>query len=307
MTIQVEINGEKRVVTSTELFQLAANGEIGPKTRVWVDSKETTCDNVSGIKFGAQAQTAPTAQRVDATKALDRNDPRVIRTPFIDYYIGGGASPYLICFLDAGRSVYSSNGGRVWRKGPIETQTNATGGIFKSIGRALTGESLFMSNYVAQGPSEIAFATKTTGMIVAKELSANQSLLCQKGAFLAATPGVKFEVYFQKKIGAGFLGGEGFLMQKMTGPGVVFLELCGAAYEYDLKAGEQVTCDTGAMAWCDSTCSIDVVTVKGLKNMFLGGEGFFDTVITGPGKATFQSMNIPELAQMVARFIPQSK
>ncbi|MBQ9873331.1 MAG: AIM24 family protein [Thermoguttaceae bacterium] len=308
--MQVEINGARKAITSAQLFQMAASGEIGPKTRLWLDGKETTCDNVSGIRFGAPRAASPpkndayseNSPRVE--RAVSRKDPRVVKTQFLDYYIGGGSTPYVVCFLDPGRSVYSSNGGRVWLRGPIETQTSAEGGLFRSLGRLAHGESFFISKYVAQGPAEIAFSTKCPGAIVPKVLAAGESLVCQKGAFLAATPGVNLSLFFQKSLGAGFFAGEGFIMQKVEGPGVVFLELDGAAYEYDLAAGEQITCDTGALAWADATCSVDVVWVKGLKNMFLGGEGFFDTVITGPGKVTLQSTSLQQLATAVATRIP---
>lgn len=319
MEIQVDVNGVRKTVTSTELFQLAATGQIFPQTRLWVDGKETTCDNVSGIRFKSNAGAAAYgnsaygnsgANNTYANNTNAQNALPIVHTPFLDYKIGGGSTPYVICYLDAGRTVFSSNGGRVWMKGAIETQTSAQGGFLKSLGRWASGESIFMSIYKANGPSEIAFATKMPGCIVARQLAAGESLVCQKGAFLAATSGVDIKIFFQKRVGAALFGGEGFVMQQITGPGVVFLELDGAAYEYDLQAGEKVTCDTGALAWADATCSIDIVTVKGLKNMLLGGEGVFDTVITGPGKATFQSMSLSStagvLAPIVARMIPHN-
>lgn len=302
MTIQINLNGVRREVTPAELFQYAQRGVIGPKTQLWLDGKETTCDNVQGIRFGGSNNQSTNVPSSNNASPSVRNG-EIVQTPFLSYSIGGGSTPFVICYLDAGRSIYSSNGGRVWMKGAIETQTNAQGGFLKSLGRWASGESLFMSVYNAKGPSEIAFATKMPGHIVAKTLSAGESLICQRGAFLAATQGVSLDVFFQKKLGAGFFGGEGFIMQRITGPGVVFLELDGAPYEYNLKPGEQVTCDTGALAWMDSTCSIDVVTVAGLKNIVFGGEGLFDTVITGPGKVTFQSMSVSQMAGVLAPFL----
>ena len=291
MTLEIEINGVRKNVTKEELFQYAAQGAISPETPLWVDGKEAKCGAVKGITFG------------QTTSVLPPDKPTVVQTRFLDYKISGGSTPYLICYLDAGRSVFSSAGGRVWMKGPIATETKA-GGFFKGLGRAIGGESFFTSVYRANGPSEIAFAAKMPGMIVAKELAHGESLVCQRGAFLAATPGVTLEIFFQKKIAAGLFGGEGFVMQKVSGPGVVFLEIAGAAHEYELQPGEQVTCDTGALAWMESSCSVDIVVVKGLKNMFFGGEGFFDTVITGPGKATFQSMSVSAFAQVLAPLLP---
>ncbi len=306
MVIQVEWNGLRKTITSKDLFRLAAEGALGPKSRLWIDGKETTCDNVNGIVFkdGSTGGGDPRDSQSSANVA------KLVRTPYLDYAIGGGGTPYVVVYLDAGRSVYSSAGGRVWLKGNIETQNNMKGGFWKSLGRMAAGESLFMSQYVANGPGEIAFATKLPGAIVAKELNAGESLICQRGAFLAASQGVQVEIFFQKRIGAGLFGGEGFIMQKVTGPGVVFLELDGSPYEYDLQPGERLTCDTGALAWMDSSCSIDVVVVSGLKNMIFGGEGLFDTVVTGPGKVTLQSMSITQtagvLAPIVARLIPHN-
>ncbi|MDD3588657.1 MAG: AIM24 family protein [Thermoguttaceae bacterium] len=287
MTLEIEVNGDRKTVAQDELFQYALQGAIGPETRLWVDGKETICGAVDGIKFG------------NAGSSLTLDAP-IVQTPYLSYKIGGGSTPYLICYLDAGQSIFSSAGGRVWMKGPIATQTEA-GGFFKGVSRTIGGESFFTSVYRANGPSEIAFVTKMPGMIVAKELAQSESLVCQRGAFLAATTGVTLDIFFQKKVGAWLFGGEGFVMQKVSGPGVVFLEIIGASYEYELQPGEQVTCDTGALAWMESTCSIDVVVVKGVKNIIFGHEGLFNTVITGPGKATFQAANVSSIARALTR------
>lgn len=295
MQIEVEINGVRRQTTSQELFQYAASGAIGPKTRIWIDGKETTCENVKGITFGTQVDDRATRQ------STGPDDPRVVKTPYLNYFVGGQSYPYLICYLENGGSVFSSAGGRVWMKGPINTQAKATGGVLKSLGRALTGETFFMSEYEASGDAEVAFATKMPGQIVPKLLAAGESLVCQKRAFLAGSKGIKIEIFFQKKIGAGFFGGEGFIMQKVTGPGIVFLEIDGSAFNYTLGAGETVRCDTGALAWMDPTCSIEIKLVQGgLKGVFFGGEGLFDTIVTGPGRATFQTTNFNNLLQSVA-------
>ena len=184
----------------------------------------------------------------------------------------------------------------------METDTKG-GGIGKGLGRMFSGESLFMSHYTAKGPAEIGFASSFAGRIVARELGAGESIICQKSAFLCATEGVDLSVYFQKKLGAGLLGGEGFVMQKVTGPGTVFLELDGYVHEYDLAPGEEVVCDTGVVALMDSSCKIDIRVVKGLKNKFLGGEGLVDTVVTGPGKVYLQTMSLPRLAGLLAPYI----
>lgn len=223
------------------------------------------------------------------------------------YRIEGGSLPVAILELEPGEEIISEVGGRTWAKGPIETDTKATGGIGKAIGRMFSGESFFMSHYTAKGKVEIGFASSFAGSIIAKELKAGESIICQKSAFLCATAGVQLSVFFQKKLGAGFFGGEGFIMQKITGPGVAFMELDGYVKEYDLGPGEQIVCDTGLVALMDETCKMDVVMVKGIKNMFFGGEGMVDTVVTGPGKAYIQTMSLPRLAQMLAPFMGVGK
>jgi uncharacterized protein (AIM24 family) len=197
--------------------------------------------------------------------------------------------------------MISEAGGRTWARGPILTETKG-GGVGKAIGRMFSGESLFLSYYTAQGPAEIAFASSFPGRIAVKELAPGESIICQKSSFLCATYGVELSVHFQKKLGAGFLGGEGFIMQKVTGPGLVFLELDGYCPEYTLAPGERLVCDTGVVAYMDASCQMDVQMVKGLKNIFFGGEGLFDTVVTGPGKVCLQTMSISKLAALLGPF-----
>lgn len=223
------------------------------------------------------------------------------------YQIEGDSLPVAVIELEAGEEIISEVGGRTWAKGPIETETKATGGIGKAIGRMFSGESFFMSHYKAGGKAEIGFASSFAGSIIVKELKAGESVICQKSAFLCSTSEVQLSVFFQKKLGAGFLGGEGFIMQKVTGPGTVFLELDGYVKEYDLSAGEQIVCDTGLVALMDATCTMDVVMVKGLKNIFLGGEGMFDTVVKGPGKAYVQTMSLSRLGKLLSPFIELKK
>lgn len=220
------------------------------------------------------------------------------------YSIEGGSLPAVVIQLDPGETLISEVGGRTWCRGPVVTETKAEGGIGKSLGRMFSGESLFMSRYTAQGPVEIVFASSFPGRIVARTLNPGESIICQKSSFLCGTAGVELAVHLQKKLGAGFVGGEGFIMQRITGPGTVFLELDGYCPEYDLAPGEQLVCDTGVVALMDATCQIDVQMVKGAKNMLLGGEGLFDTVVTGPGKVYMQTMSISRLAQQLRPFMP---
>lgn len=219
----------------------------------------------------------------------------------MQYRIEGGNLPAVIIQLNPGETMISEAGGRTWARGQILTETKG-GGVGKAIGRMFSGESLFLSYYTAQGPAEIAFASSFPGRIAVKELAPGESLICQKTSFLCATYGVELSVHFQKKLGAGFLGGEGFIMQKVTGPGLVFLELDGYCPEYTLAPGERLVCDTGVVAYMDASCQMDVQMVKGLKNIFFGGEGLFDTVVTGPGKVCLQTMSIAKLAGLLGPF-----
>ena len=221
------------------------------------------------------------------------------------YNIEGGSLPVAILKLDAGEYVISESGGRTWMRGSVTTETTSYGGVKKSLGRLFMGESLFMSRYTANSPAEIAFASSFPGRIIVRELSRGESIICQKTAFLCGMGPLELSVHFRRKLGSGFFGGEGFIMQKITGPGIVFIEVDGYSPEYDLAPGEQLICDTGVLAAMDETCSMDIQTVRGAKNMFFGGEGIFDTVITGPGRVYLQSMTVEKLARLMSPYFPQ--
>ncbi len=219
------------------------------------------------------------------------------------YFIEGGDLPYVKVLLEAGEAMISEAGGRTWAKGDYVTETTSEGGMGKALGRMFAGESLFLSKYTAQGPVEMAFASSFPGSIMAVELAPGQSIIAQKSAFLCATYGVDLAIHFQKRAGAGFFGGEGFIMQRITGPGLVFFEIDGNVVNYNLQAGERLVCDTGVLALMDPSCTMDIQMVKGMKNVFFGGEGLFDTTVTGPGRVVLQSMTKSGLAKMLAPFI----
>jgi uncharacterized protein (TIGR00266 family) len=220
------------------------------------------------------------------------------------YSIEGGSLPVVLIDLEPGESLISESGGRSWVRGSITTDTSSEGGLKKGLGRMISGESLFMSRYTAQSPAQIAFASSFPGKIVARELRAGESVICQKKAFMVGTDGVDLSIFFQRKFGAGLVGGEGFVMQRITGPGLVFLEMDGHVVEYTLNPGERMVCDTGVLAMMEATCSMDIERVKGVKNILFGGEGLFDTVITGPGKVWLQTMTIPNIASLLVPFLP---
>ncbi len=218
------------------------------------------------------------------------------------YAIEGGSLPVLIVRLEPGEKLISEVGGRTWCKGDVITETTGGSG---ALGRMISGENLFLSTYTAQSQAEIAFTSSFPGSIVARELAAGESVIAQKTAFLCASSGVQISVQANKKLSSGLLGGEGFIMQKITGPGIAFFEIDGYCKEYDLGPGERIVCDTGIMALMDETATMDVEAVKGLKNKLLGGEGLFDTVLTGPGKVYLQSMTMPKIAQLLSPYIPR--
>lgn len=220
------------------------------------------------------------------------------------YSIEGGSLPVVICQLDPGEAMVSESGGRTWARGDVITEASSEGGAKKMLGRVLSGESLFMSRYTARSAAEIAFASSFPGRILAVELAPGRSVICQKRAFLAATAGVSLSIQFNANVGRGLFGGEGFIMQRVTGPGVVFLELDGHTVEYNLAPGERIVCDTGVVAMMDETCGMDVQMVKGVKNMLFGGEGLLDTVVTGPGRVCLQTMTISQLAKLIIPYIP---
>lgn len=181
------------------------------------------------------------------------------------------------------------------------------GGVGKAIGRMFSGEKMFQNIYTAQGgPGMIAFASSFPGSIKAFRISPGQEMIFQKSAFLAGEAGVNLSVFFNKKIGAGLFGGEGFIMQRLSGNGTVFAEFDGHAVEYELQPGQQIVVDTGHLAAMTGSCRMEIVSVPGVKNMLFGGEGFFHTVITGPGHVWLQTMPISNVAGALRPYLPSS-
>ncbi len=207
------------------------------------------------------------------------------------YRIEGTPMPVVICELEAGENMITERGSMSWMTPNMKMETTSNGGVGKVLGRMFSGEALFQNRYTAQGgPGMIAFASSFPGSIRALQITPDKPVIAQKSAFLASDPTVDLSVFFQRKMGAGFFGGEGFIMQKLSGYGTAFVEIDGSAVEYELAPGQQMIVDTGYLALMDATCKMDVVTVKGAKNVFFGGEGLFNTVITGPGKIVLQTM-----------------
>ena len=220
------------------------------------------------------------------------------------YEIKGDTMPVVVCQLDGGESVICEAGAMSWMTPNMEMQTSG-GGLGKMFGRMFSGESMMQNHYTAKGgPGLIAFASSFPGSIRAYEITPSKPIICQKKAFLASTQGVELSVHYQKKIAGGLFGGEGFIMQKISGSGTAFIEIDGSTVEYNLGAGEQLVVDTGYLAMMDATVQMDVQQVKGIKNALLGGEGLFNTIVTGPGRVLVQTMPINNFASLIASLLP---
>jgi uncharacterized protein (TIGR00266 family) len=220
------------------------------------------------------------------------------------YEIQGGNFPVLICTVDPNETMITEGGGMSWMSPNMKMETTSNGGLGKMLGRMITKESLFQNKYTAQGGvGTIAFASSLPGEIMAIEIAPGKEYVAQKASFLASTSGVELSTFFQKKLGAGFFGGEGFIMQKLSGNGVAFIEIDGSAIRYNLEAGQQLIVDTGHVVLMSTSCKMDVQTVKGVKNVLFGGEGLFNTVVTGPGEVILQTMPVPKLAHSIQPYI----
>ena len=216
----------------------------------------------------------------------------------LNYKIEGGHLPVVICYPEPGQTLCTESGAMSWMSPNMHMETNSGGGIKKALGRFLSGDSLFMNEYTAQGATGmIAFASRFPGSIIPFEVTPGNGIIVQKKGFLAMEKGLDLSVYFQRKLGRGFFGGEGFIMQKISGNGLVFLEIDGHCVEYTLGAGESIIVDTGYLAAMSETCTMDIEHIIGAKNIFLGGEGLFHTKVSGPGKVYIQSMPIWQIAQ----------
>ena len=222
----------------------------------------------------------------------------------IRYEIEGGHLPVVICYPEAGQTLCTEKGAMSWMSPNMIMETNTGGGVGKMFGRLFSGESLFMNEYTAQGGTGmIAFASSFPGSIIPYQVTPGNGIIVQKRGFLAMEKGLELSVYFQQKLSRGFFGGEGFIMQRISGHGMVFLEIDGHCKEYTLGYGESIILDTGYLAAMSETCTMEIQRIKGAKNIFLGGEGLFHTRVTGPGKVYIQSMPISHMAEALQPYI----
>lgn len=221
------------------------------------------------------------------------------------YEILGETLPVVVCQLEGGEKMITEGGGMSWMSPNMLMETTTNGGLGKAFGRMFSGEKMFQNVYTAQGGNGmIAFASSFPGSIKAYEISPGQEMVFQKSAFLAGEAGVELSVFFNKKFSSGLFGGEGFIMQKISGHGIVFAEFDGHVVEYELQPGQQIVVDTGHLAAMTATCQMEIKSVPGVKNMLFGGEGLFNTVISGPGKVWLQTMPISNVAGILRPYMP---
>ncbi len=221
----------------------------------------------------------------------------------MQYEIKGGAFPVVICQLESGEQMVTEKGSMVWMSPSMQMETKG-GGLGRMFSKAFSGESMFQNVYTARGAGMIAFGSSFPGRILALTIAPGQEMIVQKSAFLAAQPGVELSIHFNKKLGVGLFGGEGFIMQRLSGRGVAFVEIDGELVEYELKAGEQLVVDTGNVAGFTEGVRMEIQQVPGMKNKLLGGEGLFNTLLTGPGRVWLQTMPISGVAASIRPYIP---
>lgn len=221
----------------------------------------------------------------------------------MEYEIIGGSLPVVVCHLKRGETLLSDAGGMSWMDPCMEMETTSNGGFGKALGRMFSGETLFLNRYTAKADGKIAFASSFPGEIRKYDIAPGKEIVVQKSAFLASEPTVERNVFFNKKAMTGIFGGEGFIMNKYSGHGTMFVEIDGAAIEYELAPGQQLIVSTGHVVVMDATCTMSTQSVSGMKNKLLGGEGFFNTVITGPGKVVLQTMPITSVAAAIQPYI----
>jgi uncharacterized protein (TIGR00266 family) len=221
------------------------------------------------------------------------------------YELEGGNLPVVVCHLEPGETLKTEKGAMSWMSNNMKMSTNAGSGI---LGRVFSGETIFLNEYKAEGgPGMIAFASSFPGSILPYHVTPGHDLIVQKRGFLAMEDGLNLGIAFQKKFGAGLFAGEGFIMQRISGDGIVFVEIDGACIKKELQPGEQLIVDTGFIAAYTGNCTVDVQMVKGVKNVLFGGEGLFNTVITGPGTVWLQSMPICGVARAIQPYIITTK
>jgi uncharacterized protein (TIGR00266 family) len=223
----------------------------------------------------------------------------------MEYKIEGTVMQTLEIVLQPGEALFTESGGMAWMMGNVEMETSTRGGLLKGLGRSLAGESLFMTTYrCPSGQAAITFTPESPGTVLAFDLKPGQGLICQKDAFMCAADSVSLEMHFRKRLGTGLFGGEGFILQKLTGPGLTFVEIAGEMREYALAPGQMIQVDPGHIALYEPSVDYNLERVRGVKNILFGGEGLFLASLRGPGRVWLQSMPLSNLAGKLARYMP---
>jgi uncharacterized protein (TIGR00266 family) len=252
----------------------------------------------------------------DLTQRVDKGKIRILRDTHelqkgeqrMQYQVNGTTMPTLDITLEPGESIFTEKGGMAWMSGDLSMDTSSRGGVLSGLGRRLAGESFFMTTYRCNsGRGLITFTPEAPGSILPLELASDRALICQKDAFMCAQDSVQVEMHFRKKLGTGLFGGEGFILQKVSGPGWAFFEITGELREYDLQAGQSMQIDPGHIAMFEPTVSYDLERVKGVKNILFGGEGLFLASLTGPGRVWLQTMPLANLAAALRSLMPSGQ
>ena len=221
----------------------------------------------------------------------------------MNYEIKGGSFPIVICQLSDGEQMITEKGSMVWMSPNMDMQTTG-GGLGKMFSKAFSGESMFQNIYTSRGQGMITFGSSFPGKIIPLQIAPGRDFIVQKSSFLASERGVDLSIHFNRKLGAGFFGGEGFIMQRLSGSGIAFIEIDGDLVEYQLAPGQQIIVDSGNVAGFESSVNMDIQQVRGAKNVLFGGEGLFNTVLTGPGRIWLQTMPIINVASAIRPYIP---
>ena len=236
--------------------------------------------------------------------SLRRSDGRCNVEVGLKFKIHGTTLQTLDIYLGPGESVFTESGGMAWMTGSVEMETSTRGGLMKGLARSLAGESLFLTTYTCSGSGAlITFTPEAPGSIIPVVLADGESRICQKDAFMVAEESVSLAIHFRKKLGAGLFGGEGFILQQISGPGTAWVEIAGEVRTYTLKDGQTMQVDPGHIAMYEPTVGYDIARVKGVKNIFFGGEGLFLATLTGPGRVWLQSLPLANLASKLAPYL----
>lgn len=220
------------------------------------------------------------------------------------YKITGSVMQLVNIDLEQGETIFSESSAMVWMSENMKMDTKAKGGIMSGFGRMLSGESFFLTEFTPEnGPGVISFAGEYPGKTIPVELKAGEEMIMQRDAFLCAESSMSLSMHIQKRLGAGIFGGEGFILQKLTGPGTAFVNFGGDIIQFDLEQNQKLKIDTGCIAMYEPTVTFEITRVRGVKNILFGGEGIFLATLTGPGKVWLQSMPINTLAAKIAQFI----